>query len=79
MPQTFLTAEQRRSYMLKKAVNNYVFESGCTKTALAKELGMSWNAYSSKMKNPDMFRLGELIKLLGIIGIPPEQWAEILK
>ncbi len=79
MPQIFLTRDQRRGYLLKKAINDFLLKTGGTKESLMKTLRMTNGTFYRRLRNPGEFTLDELCLLFDVMNTPPEQRAEILK
>lgn len=54
-------------------IRSYCYGAGLNKQILAKKVGMKYSTLTWRMRNPETFKVGELITIYDFLNVPPEE------
>ena len=54
-------------------IRSYCFGQGMNIKSLANKVDIKYSTLTSRMRNPETFRVGELIVLYDFLDVPPEK------
>lgn len=79
MPKVYLTEQAKKDDKLRYYIGQQMGGLKLTKTEVAHKIGFKEvESFSSRMKNPDKFKLGELRKLVQVLQLTDEQVREVI-
>ena len=78
MPRVFITKEQQQNNRLAMLIYGTMKVKRITQTTMARQLQISQQAFSKKLKNAQ-FTFLELVEVFEILGIPDKEILTVMK